>query len=74
MCVCVYLFNQKKDGGQTCHDLSLNTNYAIITKLNEEKLKSLTTMDSGGRIAGVVVGDKEATEDMRYKVDGVFDW
>ena len=30
-------------------------------------------MDPGGRIAGVVEGDKEAMGDTRYKVHGVFD-
>jgi len=29
--VCVYSFNQEKDG-QTYHDSSTNTNYAIIKK------------------------------------------
>ena len=55
MKVSVYSFNQTKDG-QIYRDSSTNTNYAIITEYKLKKLKSLTIMDSGWKIAGGCCG------------------
>src|SRR6218665_3876109 len=56
LCVYYIMFNQTKDG-QTYHDSSTNTNYAIITEYKLREHKVLNHYGSGGRIEmGVVVG------------------
>lgn len=66
--------NQRKDGQTYCNSSS-NTNHAIIT---EYKLRGAKVLNLYGSLLVdnwiVVVGDKGAIADMRYKVYGVFSW